>query len=56
MAVHTCNPSYSGNKRISVPSQLGKKLKPYLKNKLKTKGQGGGIVQVVEHLPKSMRH
>jgi hypothetical protein len=34
--VHACDPSYSG---CTGGSQLGKSIRPYLKSKLKAKGQ-----------------
>jgi hypothetical protein len=43
MAVHTCNPSYSGGegRRISISrSAKAKLVRPYLKNKIKRAGGG----------------
>jgi hypothetical protein len=42
MVVHAYRPSYSGggSRRITSENRLGKRERPYLKNKLKTKGLG----------------
>jgi hypothetical protein len=51
MVVHTCNPSYEGDRVGGLRSEAGegKSSRPYLKNKLK-QNRGEGMAQVVEHL------
>jgi hypothetical protein len=54
MVAHTCHPRYAGsvNRRIIVQTGLGINMRLLSKIYLKAT-KPGGMVQVVEHLPKS---
>jgi hypothetical protein len=57
MVAHTCNPRHAGGRgRRIISSRLAqsKVARPYLKSKIR-KQKGGGVVQVVVHLPSKLK-